>query len=396
MRNFPRALVLLTVAAMLLIPVPSASSGVPRSSWPQESHDARGISYNPHEHEMMVREVARAEVRQEIPFDWRVESVLAADGDLFVLWGSAFEGSGDQTSQISRITMGGSEVWTAPATNHHHAIGGGVVLTQGSSLSTSCSSVHALSESDGDPLWEAPQLSTLQIVDRDLAFVAEQGWDGGECFPSELVAVDGRTDAERWRAPAATGAAVEYQISVLVGGDLVYVGAPYGAGVLRALDRASGEEMWRFVRTDRLIQPLAVFHGMVFIGVRKSASARARLLAIDPLTQKVVWRRDFTADDLAVSVGGGRMAVGAADSVSGLRLSTGELLWSVPMAGRASEVRGAAGVFYVSQYPDQWVALNGRTGRVVRTFTAEDLIVANGHVVTTLGREVTIWAPPTP
>jgi hypothetical protein len=101
-----------------------------------------------------VLRAPRSEDASSIPFDWRVDSVLAAEGDLFVLWGSAFEGAGDETSQITRTTMAGSPVWTSQASNFREAVGRGVVLSEGTSIHTGCSGLRAFPREDGSPPWD--------------------------------------------------------------------------------------------------------------------------------------------------------------------------------------------------------------------------------------------------
>ena len=146
-------------------------------------------------------------------------------------------------------------------------------------------------------------------------------------YDGNLYAIDLATGANVWTY--ATGAAVmepNLQIplgipgSAHVNGDVVYVGD--SAAVLHAIDRSSGEVIWKTTIDD---QPNAciwsspvVWNGLVFVGsasIAKEDGFRGGVVALDAATGEITWHTFVVPDG---ADGAGVFTVPAIDIVRGL------------------------------------------------------------------------------
>jgi outer membrane protein assembly factor BamB len=139
---------------------------------------------------------------------------------------------------------------------------------------------------------------------------------------------------------------------VLVGRHLVFVGTGRPEGRLHALDVASGTERWT-VRVGSVEAPTSLVRNTLLV-----LAARNQLLALDPATGKIRWRRALSSQSLgAIPVGDTAAIVIGFDSLTRVRLSDGKTM----------EQRAAPGTIVA---PPAWV------GEALVAGTGDSLLVA--------------------
>jgi len=384
MRNPRRLLLIIGTLAVALPTYGSAAGDLPVSSWPQPRFDASRTSYNADEIVMDANAVRRAKPLTTIPFDRRVGRILADEGDLFVLWGPSFEGADLWEGWLSRFEMDGAAAGTVVGANDWFALSAGRAAIQSSGPSSGCPtlSVRTLA---GSELWS--EYEGLVVADATTVFTHDVTYDveRGGCVAGALHARDAETGEERWSV-AGDGVVVEDGVA--------YVGSR--EGVMLALDQASGAELWRMEWPRRWAITRGSAGGLLFVWTWNQDAQRSALVALDQVTHEVVWRRPLPDALFGLSVNERQVVVSTRGTVTALARADGTVRWRTTL-GESSlfEVRGAAGVFYAFDFrADRWTALRGRDGSILRTFDVEELIVANGRIITKVGRLVTIWGPP--
>jgi outer membrane protein assembly factor BamB len=387
MRNNLRSALVLAVLLGIVVwaQAGTAVPGEPVSSWPQARYGASRTAYNPDEVVMNARAVRRARPLLTIPFEWRVGSVLADEGDLFVLWGPAFEGADLWEAHLSRYGMDGTERWTGPGSNASFAISNGRVSVRGAGPFSGCGS-SSVQTTGAESLWSG-NVEAAWAIDATTVFTFDQLYDEEHdwCGSTNVRARDAQTGEERWNVPGAAGVVTE--------GGVAYLGSP--DGLVLALDEATGEELWRLDRSGKHASVVASADGLLYLSIWQQGVSRSALLAVDEATHEVAWRRPVQGTLFAMSLSDGRAVFSTGTEVIAVRTADGSVRWRTTL-DRVYELRGAAGVVYAYHYPqDRWVALRGHDGSTIRTFDVSGLIVANGRIITNLGREVTIWGPPT-
>jgi outer membrane protein assembly factor BamB len=196
--------------------------------------------------------------------------------------------------------------------------------------------------------------------------------------------------------------------SPVVAGDLVYVGSVSpsiaAGGALHALDRQTGEEVWRAAldRGDGILSTPAVVDGVVYVATHDGV-----VLAVDAATGAQGWRvlLDTEVFYSSLAVEDGRLHVGdTGGRLYALDIEDGRRVWDVEIGDGNAWSMGTAAVAGGQVYavasaarvdePSELVALDAETGTARWTFVAEDAgevrgipAVADGrvYVPTTLG-----------
>lgn len=197
--------------------------------------------------------------------------------------------------------------------------------------------VYALALSDGKLRWSydaGEEMGTRPAVVDGAVYVMS--------LQDTLVALDAKTGQWKWlhRREARgidRGFTIRGAAGAVVRGGVVY--GAYSDGFVAALDAANGQVRW-----ERQVAPAGEYtdvDGLWLDGDRLYAAAYSgALLALDPSTGATVW--SFQAPLLSrVAVGAGVVVAEGANQLHGLSPATGQLLWTVPLAGSP----GAAPVF---------------------------------------------------
>ncbi len=159
----------------------------------------------------------------------------------------------------------------------------------------------------------------------------------------ELHAVDAQTGALLWTYGGVTGTAGVN--TPALSGDTIFV-ADQGSGVAVALNAATGEEYWSVdlgeaIFTPSLAEGLVLYGTRGFLGgPRQGPYGAGHLIALDRATGEEQWRFPLPDDPSLTGSGGStngglvvgdRVIVGGRDSrVYAIRLSDGALLWEQP------------------------------------------------------------------
>ena len=266
--------------------------------------------------------------------------------------------------------------------------------------------VGALSESDGDALWEASVgtpiraspvwVDGLVVVGSDSgAVVALKETEGGEVWrfvtsgavSASLAAVDGTVyvgseDEYLYALDAASG---QLKWSLPFGGPItrgpaisdgvVYVGAR--GGRLSALDAAGQQTLWRVELGDGDVGTPAVTDGVVYVGrgIEAPATSPHDLVALSTRDGSQLWS--------FVSAAGRQVHLGAVgndltyavsedNSVYGLDRGTGVVVWSHRTEGRVGSLAALVdGVLYVSSTDGTVRALDAATGSLYWSIAVE-------------------------
>jgi outer membrane protein assembly factor BamB len=189
----------------------------------------------------------------------------------------------------------------------------------------------------GDLLLQLTTAPTLYAFDRRSGErLGKQGFDLDACAPpalsgellvlsllgedAELQALDRGTRKVSWRLRG------KFCAPLAARGDTVWAAGEDER--LRALDAASGEELWQMDIGGRLRTGVAVGGGMAFIG-------SGELLALDAASGEEVWRQPLESQARTrPAVGGGRVFVGtAAGRIVALDVESGAELWRAELGG---------------------------------------------------------------
>jgi outer membrane protein assembly factor BamB len=115
---------------------------------------------------------------------------------------------------------------------------------------------------------------------------------------------------------------------VLLSGDTVFVASSRPEGRVYALRADNGKTIWR-VSTHPIAAPLALIDGILV-----AETQRGEVLALDPATGEVRWRRRVgSARGPATPAGAGSLLVSTTDSLFRLSLSDGRVTHRVPSPG---------------------------------------------------------------
>ena len=140
----------------------------------------------------------------------------------------------------------------------------------------------------------------------------------------KVYAVDLASGEVRWSARL-SGMIVG---GVLLSGDTIFVATSRPEGRVHALDTNKGKNIWR-VSADPVAAPLAVIGGLLI-----AETQRGEVLALDPRTGKIRWRRRVgTARGAAMPAGTGGLLVSTTDSLFRLSLTDGRISHRVASPG---------------------------------------------------------------
>jgi outer membrane protein assembly factor BamB len=115
---------------------------------------------------------------------------------------------------------------------------------------------------------------------------------------------------------------------VLLSGDTIFVASSRPEGRIHALHRATGKRIWR-VSADPIAAPLAMIGGMLI-----AETQRGEVLALDPRSGKVQWRRRVgSARNPAIPAGAGSLLISTTDSLFRLALADGKVTHRVASPG---------------------------------------------------------------
>jgi outer membrane protein assembly factor BamB len=164
------------------------------------------------------------------------------------------------------------------------------------------------------------------------------------------------TGALRWKQNLVVGSAYPAYVSGLAAsGDTVYVAVQksldlngdISKGVLVALDRLSGAELWRYETPGNK----DFFNGApLLVGtlVIVNDFYAGPLIAIDTRTHQEVWRTDVVGTIRAAIVRSTVLAAGADNKARGLDLATGAVKWETDTGSGSFGVGACGNSFFVS------------------------------------------------
>jgi outer membrane protein assembly factor BamB len=240
---------------------------------------------------------------------------------------------------------------------------------------------------------QGPDAATLS---GDRLYVATSFPGEGDLRPPVVCALDARTGRRHWRVALDRGTDLQWGAPVLAGGLLLVASTPSHPGsapghVLHALDAASGRARWEVPLPARdpsfhPERPLA-HRGLVIV------PAVGALLAIDPGSGRVVWRRPARRLPQLVGAAGGLVLAVADDGLVALAAGSGRERWRLPLAAdRHRWAAVGAGRLHVVA-AGLALAVDPATGRVLwgtvtGTAVGPSLLVADRlYVPTTRGLE---------
>ena len=203
---------------------------------------------------------------------------------------------------------------------------------------------------------DAPtQVWTARVGRRLAGNVALQGntlYAGG--LDRKVYAVNLASGEVRWSARL-SGMIVG---GVLLSGDTVFVASSRPEGRIQALGGAKGTRLWR-VSADPIAAPLALIEGLLI-----AETQRGEILALDPRSGKVRWRRRVgTARGAATPAGAGALLVSTTDSLFRLSLTS----------GRITHRTGSPGTVLDSWLPHHGALVAGTTDSQVVSIRPDNL-----------------------
>ena len=161
---------------------------------------------------------------------------------------------------------------------------------------------HAPNETLAPPLTQAwsvelPRVSHAVVADgRAFVISAQSESDAGFKYGNELHALDVRTGARLW-GPVELGGTYYWAGHAYEGGRVFAVN---GDGLLRALDAASGRQLWSVQLSQYAFSsPPTAAHGAVYVG---GAGSGGTLYALDGATGELLWQQPVANGDHSAPV----------------------------------------------------------------------------------------------
>lgn len=180
---------------------------------------------------------------------------------------------------------------------------------------------------------QGPDAATLS---GDRLYVATSFTGEGDLRPPVVYALDARTGRRRWRAALGRGTDLQWGAPVLAEELVVVASTPSDPGsaaghALHALDAATGRARWELAlpasqpgyHTER---PL-LHRGLLIV------PASGSLLAVDPSSGRVVWRRPGTGLPTILGPAGRLVLAAFQDDLVALAARDGQERWRLPVSG---------------------------------------------------------------
>ncbi|MCY7379027.1 MAG: PQQ-like beta-propeller repeat protein [Gemmatimonadaceae bacterium] len=264
-----------------------------------------------------------ASARTNAGQDW-INGTPAADaGRVYIQEGNSLVGLDAATG--ARLWSRRIRFAAAPPPTTLVADGGVVYLSE-------TDSVMAVDGATGRTLWNMhpdSQAVVVPALDATTFYTGQRGI-------AVAYALDRATGALRWKQRLITGSPYPAHIRGLaVSGDTVYVNVeksldPNGAaskGVLVALDRLTGAELWRFETAGSR----DYFYGAPLLAGNRvivNDIYAGPLIAIDTRTHTELWRADAGGAPRVVIVGSNVIAAGTDTKVRAIDLESGAIRWT--------------------------------------------------------------------
>jgi outer membrane protein assembly factor BamB len=253
---------------------------------------------------------------------------------------------------------------------------GSPALAEGVLYFSAGGNTYSLDAATGAGRWVAGVYGQSLAVANGLVFVNH--------ISEFLYALDAASGNTVWRR--SLGGIGSPGGSATVFNDVVYVGSENQ--FLYAFESNTGERLWRRATGGDIFSSPAVGAGLVYIG-----AYNGRLYAFDAITGAQVWSKPIGQSLGASPVYADGVVYATNDSgqrLTALEATTGTLLWTINLAGRAATPAFAEGVLYV---PDEFRlnAVDASTGsilwrtRLIGGGTNATPVVANGVVYVVTG-----------
>ena len=233
-------------------------------------------------------------------------------------------------------------------------------------------SVMAVDGATGRTIWNVHPDSQAVVVPA----LDATGLYTGQRGLAVAYAFERATGALRWKVNTVVGSAYPAYVSGLAAaGDVVYVAVeksldPNGVaskGVLVALDRATGAELWRYETPGSkdffLGAPIVVGTKIIV-----NDFYAGPLIAIDIRTHGELWRADVVGTIRAAVIGSSVFAAGADTKARAIDLETGQVKWTAETGSGSFGVGACGSSFFVSafdlrRYDAATGAITGQTNR---------------------------------
>ena len=220
-----------------------------------------------------------------------------------------------------------------------------------------------VSETDSLMAVEASTGRTIWSVHPDSQAVTEPALDNSGFYTGQrglavVYALERATGAIRWKTNVVVGSAFAAHVrGVAVVGDTVYAAVEKyldrngvaAKGVLVALDRMTGTELWRYETSD---SKDFFYNAPLVVGSQVIVNNfyRANLISIDARTALVQWSTDVGATVRAVVIGDRVLAAGSDTKARALDLRTGVVKWTGSTGSSSFGVGACRGNLFVSAF----------------------------------------------
>jgi outer membrane protein assembly factor BamB len=277
--------------------------------------------------------------------DWANGTPAVDGGRVFVQEGNRLVGLDASTG--ARLWSRQIRVASSPPPTTLRASGGRVFVSE-------TDSIMAVDGASGATVWS---------VHPDSQAVTEPALDDATFFTGQrgipVVYALSRTDgALRWKVNVGTGYTFRAHVrGVAVSGDTVYasieryldVNGASASGVLVALSKADGHELWRYETIGAkgffLNAPVPSGH-LILVNDYYSGD----VVAVDVTSHQEVWRTAAGGTVDVVVVGSRIFTAGADTKVRGLDLATGAVQWTGPTGSSAFGIGTCGGNVYVTAF----------------------------------------------
>jgi len=220
--------------------------------------------------------------------------------------------------------------------------------------------LSAFDQSDGHRIWSTTTAYT--IPSRMISAGGTVYFGTGDGF---LVAVDAATGIERWRVQPPGATLVN---APAFGNGLVYAGT-VGAGYV-AIDPASQRVVWRGDTSDDVTGTASVADGIAYIGAGATATS-GKLRAFDAVTGQLRWTAEDELLSLPTVADGVAFSSTTTGLVAALDTATGTVKWRIHFPGEVRAAVVASGIVYLFAGSERRLyAVEAATGNLLWQFDA--------------------------